>query len=184
MVSNDLVLLVLLRRVWQQGRDERLMRLLLQVRRGAILLILLAAWALYLCSGSHQSVAHRLSRSGAVAQFAPALLLGLYWRHGNRRGVYLGLALGVSLWFVTLLAEGADCWQAPPRSPAGAPRLAGGAGSESGGLVPLPESSAQPGRLCGGLPAVSGGGGRVAAGRQPSARRAGIPRRSHHARSR
>jgi Na+/proline symporter len=36
MVSNDLVLPVLLRRFWQQGRDERLMRLLLQVRRGAI----------------------------------------------------------------------------------------------------------------------------------------------------
>ncbi|MBW3811443.1 NahK/ErcS family hybrid sensor histidine kinase/response regulator [Aeromonas hydrophila] len=34
-----------------------------------------------------------------------ALLLGLYWRHGNRKGVYLGLALGVSLWFATLLAE-------------------------------------------------------------------------------
>ncbi|HDC4325010.1 TPA: PAS-domain containing protein, partial [Aeromonas hydrophila] len=27
------------------------------------------------------------------------------WRHGNRKGVYLGLALGVSLWFATLLAE-------------------------------------------------------------------------------
>ncbi len=106
MVSNDLVLPVLLRRVWQQGRDERLMRLLLQVRRGAILLILLAAWALYLWLGDLTSLSRIGYLSfGAVAQFAPALLLGLYWRHGNRKGVYLGLALGVSLWFVTLLAE-------------------------------------------------------------------------------
>ncbi|MNX09356.1 Non-motile and phage-resistance protein [compost metagenome] len=106
MVSNDLVLPVLLRRFWQQGRDERLMRLLLQVRRGAILLILLAAWVLYLWLGDLTSLSRIGYLSfGAVAQFAPALLLGLYWRHGNRKGVYLGLSLGVSLWFVTLLAE-------------------------------------------------------------------------------
>lgn len=106
MVSNDLVLPVLLRRFWQQGRDERLVRLLLQVRRGAILLILLAAWGLYLWLGDLTSLSRIGYLSfGAVAQFAPALLLGLYWRHGNRKGVYLGLALGVSLWFVTLLAE-------------------------------------------------------------------------------
>ncbi|HCH52064.1 MAG TPA: hybrid sensor histidine kinase/response regulator [Aeromonas sp.] len=106
MVSNDLVLPVLLRRFWQQGRDERLMRLLLQVRRGAILLILLAAWVLYLWLGDLTSLSRIGYLSfGAVAQFAPALLLGLYWRHGNRKGVYLGLALGVSLWFFTLLAE-------------------------------------------------------------------------------
>lgn len=106
MVSNDLVLPVLLRRFWQQGRDERLVRLLLQVRRGAILLILLAAWGLYLLLGDLTSLSRIGYLSfGAVAQFAPALLLGLYWRHGNRKGVYLGLALGVSLWFATLLAE-------------------------------------------------------------------------------
>ncbi|WP_409011770.1 NahK/ErcS family hybrid sensor histidine kinase/response regulator [Aeromonas salmonicida] len=106
MVSNDLVLPILLRRFWQQGRDERLVRLLLQVRRGAILLILLAAWGLYLWLGDLTSLSRIGYLSfGAVAQFAPALLLGLYWRHGNRKGVYLGLTLGVSLWFVTLLAE-------------------------------------------------------------------------------
>ncbi|MEH8181070.1 PAS domain-containing hybrid sensor histidine kinase/response regulator [Aeromonas allosaccharophila] len=106
MVSNDLVLPVLLRRFWRQGRDERLVRLLLQVRRGAILLILLAAWGLYLWLGDLTSLSRIGYLSfGAVAQFAPALLLGLYWRHGNRKGVYLGLSFGVSLWFVTLLVE-------------------------------------------------------------------------------
>ncbi|MEG0008803.1 MAG: PAS domain-containing hybrid sensor histidine kinase/response regulator [Aeromonas sp.] len=126
MVSNDLVLPVLLRRFWQQGRDERLMRLLLQVRRGVILLILLAAWALYLWLGDLTSLSRIGYLSfGAVAQFAPALLLGLYWRHGNRKGVYLGLSLGVSLWFLTLLAESGllagsplEALLAPPNWPA------------------------------------------------------------------
>ena len=106
MVSNDLVLPVLLRRFWRQGRDERLVRLLLQVRRGAILLILLAAWGLYLWLGDLTSLSRIGYLSfGAVAQFAPALLLGLYWRQGNRKGVYLGLTLGVSFWLITLLVE-------------------------------------------------------------------------------
>ncbi|MGL4249871.1 MAG: hybrid sensor histidine kinase/response regulator [Aeromonas sp.] len=106
MVSNDLVLPVLLRRFWRQGRDERLVRLLLQVRRSAILLILLAAWGLYLWLGDLASLSRIGYLSfGAIAQFAPALLLGLYWRHGNRKGVYLGLGLGGGLWLVTLLAE-------------------------------------------------------------------------------
>ncbi len=167
MVSNDLVLPVLLRRVWQQGRDERLMRLLLQVRRGAILLILLAAWALYLWLGDLTSLSRIGYLSfGAVAQFAPALLLGLYWRHGNRKGVYLGLALGVSLWFVTLLAESGLLAGSPLEALLAPPDWPAVRDLEPGGLVPLPESSAQPRRLCGGLPAVTGGGERAAAGSQ------------------
>lgn len=106
MVSNDLVLPVLLRRYWQRGQDERLARLLLRVRRAAILLILLAAWGLYLWLGELTSLSGIGYLSfGAVAQFAPALLLGLYWRRGNRKGVYLGLVPGLSLWLMTLLHE-------------------------------------------------------------------------------
>ena len=67
MVSNDLVLPVLLRRFWQQGRDERLVRLLLQVRRGAILLILLAAWGS--TSGSGISPACRASATCRSARW-------------------------------------------------------------------------------------------------------------------
>lgn len=106
MVSNDLVLPLLLRRYWQQRQDERLARLLLRVRRATIVLILLAAWGLYLWMGELTSLSRIGYLSfGAVAQFAPALLLGLYWRRGNRKGVYLGLVPGLVLWLLTLLHE-------------------------------------------------------------------------------
>ncbi|ALP39617.1 PAS domain-containing hybrid sensor histidine kinase/response regulator [Aeromonas schubertii] len=106
MVSNDLVLPLLLRRYWQRRQDDRLGRLLLRVRRAAILLILLAAWGLYLWLGEMTSLSGIGFLSfGAVAQFAPALLLGLYWRRGNRKGVYLGLIPGLTLWLLTLLHE-------------------------------------------------------------------------------
>jgi len=39
----------------------------------------------------------------AVAQFAPALIGGLYWRGGSKQGVYAGLLTGFALWAYTLL---------------------------------------------------------------------------------
>src|SRR3546814_11822922 len=39
----------------------------------------------------------------AVAQFAPALIGGLYWRGASRQGVEAGLLLGFAAWLYTLL---------------------------------------------------------------------------------
>jgi hypothetical protein len=39
----------------------------------------------------------------AVAQCAPAILLGLYWRRGNRKGAYAGISAGFFVWFYTLI---------------------------------------------------------------------------------
>ncbi|WP_237323033.1 ATP-binding SpoIIE family protein phosphatase [Streptomyces sp. JJ36] len=40
---------------------------------------------------------------GAVAQFAPAILGGLFWKNGTRRGVLVGLTAGFVVWAYTLL---------------------------------------------------------------------------------
>ena len=39
----------------------------------------------------------------AVAQFAPALLGGMYWKGGTRAGALAGLAAGFALWVYTLM---------------------------------------------------------------------------------
>ena len=39
----------------------------------------------------------------AVTQCAPAVLLGLYWRRGNRRGAFAGISAGFAMWFYTLI---------------------------------------------------------------------------------
>jgi hypothetical protein len=39
----------------------------------------------------------------AVAQFAPAMLGGMYWRGGTGRGALTGLLLGFSMWAYTLM---------------------------------------------------------------------------------
>ena len=88
MVSNDLVMPLLLRRMKLTQRDHRQFSgLLLIIRRALILLLLFGAWGFYQVLGS----IHSLSAIGflsfaAISQFAPALLGGMYWRQGNRKG--------------------------------------------------------------------------------------------------
>ena len=106
MVSNDLVMPLLLRRMKLTQRDHRQFSgLLLIIRRALILLLLFGAWGFYQVLGS----IHSLSAIGflsfaAISQFAPALLGGMYWRQGNRKGVYVGLLFGFTLWLITLMS--------------------------------------------------------------------------------
>ncbi|WP_026987779.1 sensor histidine kinase [Fodinicurvata fenggangensis] len=105
MICNDLVMPVLLR--WRALRlNERgdLTRLLLGIRRGSILLILLLSY-LYVrnLGGSYTLVTIGLISFAAAAQFAPAIVGGLFWKGGTRNGALTGLLLGFFLWSYTLL---------------------------------------------------------------------------------
>ncbi len=105
MVCNDLVMPVLLR--WralgmQEARD--LSGLLLGIRRGAIVFILLLGYLYFRLAGeAYALVSIGLISFAAVAQFAPALLGGLFWKGGTRAGALTGMSAGFAVWFYTLL---------------------------------------------------------------------------------
>lgn len=105
MICNDLAMPLLLR--WKalglaQRRD--LSRLLLGIRRGAILLLMLLGYMYYRAAGeAYALVSIGLVSFAAVAQFAPAMLGGMYWKQGTRAGALWGLSLGFLLWAYTLL---------------------------------------------------------------------------------
>ena len=104
MISNDLVLPLLLRR-WQ-GRSTHADagQVLLLIRRGAIVLILLLGYAYYQVAGeAYALVSIGLISFAAIAQFAPAVIGGLYWRGGAREGAAAGLLAGFMVWVYTLL---------------------------------------------------------------------------------
>ncbi|HBG95356.1 MAG TPA: histidine kinase, partial [Chromatiaceae bacterium] len=104
MISNDLVLPLLLR--YWRGRTMHADagRILLLVRRGAILAILLLGYAYYQTAGAaYALVSIGLISFAAIAQFAPALIAGLYWRGGTREGAAAGLLAGFAVWVYTLL---------------------------------------------------------------------------------
>jgi Na+/proline symporter/nitrogen-specific signal transduction histidine kinase len=100
MVCNDLVMPLLLKRL--PARD--LSGVPLAVRRVVIVLLLLLGWLYFRVAGeAYALVSIGLISFAAVAQFAPALLGGLFWKGGTRAGALAGLATGFALWAYTLM---------------------------------------------------------------------------------
>ncbi|GAA1293405.1 ATP-binding protein [Pseudonocardia aurantiaca] len=103
MVSNSLVVPLLLRRAGLVARRD-LGRLVLLIRRITILVVLLLGFAFFRISGDALGLVDMgLVSFAAVAQFAPALLGGLWWKGGTRNGALVGLVAGIALWAYTLL---------------------------------------------------------------------------------
>ncbi|MCD9029491.1 hybrid sensor histidine kinase/response regulator [Luteimonas sp. BDR2-5] len=104
MVSNDLVMPMLLRRGYAERHGGNVASAVLWIRRAAIIGLAALAYGYYRASGSDTTLAaYGLMAFAAVAQFAPALIGGLYWRGASRKGVEVGLLIGFGVWVYTLL---------------------------------------------------------------------------------
>ncbi|KAB8193361.1 response regulator [Lysobacter maris] len=107
MVSNDLVMPLLLRAGTLQ-QTPAIDRQVVWVRRITIVMLAMLAYAyhrgdLLRGEGDGGLAQHGLLAFAAVAQFAPALIGGLYWRGASRIGASSGLVAGALLWAYTLL---------------------------------------------------------------------------------
>ncbi|MCM2251930.1 MAG: ATP-binding protein, partial [Ramlibacter sp.] len=105
MICNDLVMPVLLRwRALALSRRADLSGLLLAIRRGAIVFMMMLGYVYYRVVGeAYALVSIGLVSFAAVAQFAPAMLGGMYWKAGTRTGALAGLSAGFAVWAYTLL---------------------------------------------------------------------------------
>lgn len=105
MVSNDLVMPILLRVGWLRLTERGdLTRLLIAIRRGSILLVLFMGYLYFhFIGGTYALVSIGLLSFAAVAQFAPAIVGGIYWNRATRAGALVGLASGFAVWVYTLL---------------------------------------------------------------------------------
>ena len=105
MICNDLVMPLLLRaRAFRLAEQRDLSSLLLDIRRAAIIALLMGGYFYYLLAGeAYALVSIGLISFAAAAQFAPAVIGGLYWKGGTRLGALAGLTAGFSVWFYTLL---------------------------------------------------------------------------------
>ena len=104
MVCNDLVMPALLRLKLIRADGGDLTRLLLNIRRAAILGVLLLGYLYFVVAGeAYALVSIGLISFAAVAQFAPALLGGMYWRGATRLGALGGLLGGFAVWAYTLM---------------------------------------------------------------------------------
>ena len=113
MVSNDIVMPLILRSGLVRSSDKTdLSQTLLRVRRVSILIVTLVAYAYYQAIEAGVPLASiGLLSFSAAAQFAPAMLIGLYWTGASRLGALAGLSTGVTAWFVLLLLPSfAEAW--------------------------------------------------------------------------
>ena len=86
------------------GRGPDVTRLLLNIRRAAIVAVLLLGYVYFRVAGDvYALVSIGLISFAAVAQFAPALLGGIYWRGATGRGAMAGLLGGFAVWGYTLM---------------------------------------------------------------------------------
>ena len=105
MICNDLVMPLLLRskRLSRTVLPD-MTRVLLGIRRGAIVIVVLLGYLYFRLAGeAHALVAIGLISFAAVAQFAPVMLGGMYWRGGTREGALAGLLAGFIVWIYTLM---------------------------------------------------------------------------------
>jgi Na+/proline symporter/nitrogen-specific signal transduction histidine kinase len=105
MVCNDLVMPLLLKfGLLRSAGARNLSGMLLGIRRGAIVLVLLLGYLYFRLAGeAYALVSIGLISFAAVAQFAPVMLGGMYWRNGTRHGALAGLVAGFLVWTYTLL---------------------------------------------------------------------------------
>lgn len=102
MVSNDLVVPLLIRMNFNITKKKDLTSKIILIRRISILLVLFLGYMYYVLVGE----AYALTSIGlisflAVAQFAPSLLGGMYWKDGNKNGAIAGLMAGFTVWLYT-----------------------------------------------------------------------------------
>ncbi len=105
MISNDIVLPLFLRhsRFGNSIEFANMGKLLLQVRRTFIFLILFLAYAYFKAVGDSAALASiGLLSFAAIAQFAPAFFGGMFWRNATARGALWGMGAGFATWTYTL----------------------------------------------------------------------------------
>ena len=109
MMSNHLLMPLLVRVPSARPEGQTrwfayLGRVALESRRLAVVLVLLLAYGYYAEVGKQLPLVNTgLVSFAAVAQFVPAVLGGLYWKGGTRRGATAGLLAGFGIWFFTLV---------------------------------------------------------------------------------
>jgi signal transduction histidine kinase len=104
MICNDLVMPVLIRLpITAFSGQSDLRGLLLIIRRASIALVLMLGYAYFHTIGEFYAlVSIGLVSFAAVAQFAPAMLGGIFWKGGTRAGALSGLIAGFIVWAYTL----------------------------------------------------------------------------------
>ena len=100
MVMNSFVMPTL----WDLTGIKNFYAVVLNIKRLVILGCVFLGYAFAIYIGQFDSLVDiGLKSFEAVTIFAPSILLGLYWKGGNKKGAIAGILAGFSVWIYTLL---------------------------------------------------------------------------------
>ena len=92
-----------------RGSEQSLSELLVRAKRGVILAIVVGSALLdLLLTRALDLTTIALLSFAALAQLAPALLGGMFWKKATKHGVIVGAIMGLVVWGVTLLMPALD----------------------------------------------------------------------------
>jgi signal transduction histidine kinase len=104
MLSNNFMIPIILKNAKTQQIFPNTQKIPAYTRRFNIVLVLVLAWLYhYFFSEKYSLVSIGLISFLAVAQFAPSLLGGMYWRKGNYKGAMAGMLVGFAIWAYVLI---------------------------------------------------------------------------------
>lgn len=105
MISNNLVIPFLLKYAMLRGRIvEDAGERLLGIRRVIIVAVLILSYGYFRSIGlSYSLVSVGLISFTAVAQFAPVLIGGIYWKRATKAGAMSAMVVGFIIWTYTLI---------------------------------------------------------------------------------
>ena len=92
------------RRFWDLRAFKNFHAVMLNIKRLVILGCVFLGYTFAVYIGEYYSLVDiGLKSFEAVTIFAPSILLGLYWKGGNKKGAIAGIIAGFSVWIYTLL---------------------------------------------------------------------------------
>lgn len=104
MLSNDVILPLLMRSNAARNPLRDYSGALIFARRATVVLVVGLAYLYQVALAENVALTSiGLIAFALVVQLAPAIVLGVYWKTANARGVYAGLACGLAFWFYMLM---------------------------------------------------------------------------------
>lgn len=104
MMSNHISIPIFLRNSSNAYANKKMISFILWNRRAGVLVLILLAYIFEKFVAEQNSlVSIGLISFAAVAQFAPSVLLGMYWKQANRKAAIISIIVGFSIWFYTMV---------------------------------------------------------------------------------
>jgi signal transduction histidine kinase/PAS domain-containing protein len=101
MLSNEIVFPLFLRaNKKSQTNYASFRRQLLTTRKVLVLIVIMLGYGVFLLASPETLSSLGEIAFGAIAQLTPALIAAFYWRRASLKGVYAGIVIGFTLWFL------------------------------------------------------------------------------------